>query len=141
MFTQKGSFIMKKSRTFRKSFVAAIAALCLAAPLAVMPVQVETSYAAEATYSAYQIFKGTLANNSLGNIEWGADVSLTTEEETALLEALKNESNYFAGCTTAKSIAEVLSTGNTEADKVNVIKTGGDIGNQAKEFKFTYPAA
>ena len=45
MFTQKGSFIMKKSRTFRKSFVAAIAALCLAAPLAVMPVQVETSYA------------------------------------------------------------------------------------------------
>jgi len=30
---------------------------------------------------------------------------------------------------------------NTEADKINVIKTGGEIGNEAKEFKFTYPAA
>ncbi|MBE6841949.1 MAG: isopeptide-forming domain-containing fimbrial protein [Ruminococcus sp.] len=120
MFTQKGSFIMKKSRTFRKSFVAAIAALCLAAPLAVMPVQVETSYADDATstatttYKAYQIFEGTFANDSLGDIQWGADVN--TE---GLIDSIKGlevgGTTPFVNVKEAKDVAEALGTENNSA--------------------------
>lgn len=111
MFTQKGSFIMKKSRTFRKSFVAAIAALCLAVPLAVMPVQVETSYAdgtetATTTYKAYQIFKGTYADGSLGNIDWGDDVNTN-----GLIEAIKTLGGTFTNVGSAKDVAVALGSG------------------------------
>ncbi len=119
MFTQKGSFIMKKSRTFRKSFVVAIAALCLAAPLAVMPVQVETSYADGAettttTYKAYQIFSGTLdGDNVLGDIKWGVAVNLSDEE--ALKNAIKQIPG-FGDISDAKSVAKVLGTTNDNSD-------------------------
>lgn len=87
MFTQKGSFIMKKSRTFRKSFVAAIAALCLAAPLAVMPMTVSADTTINVTptdkadhiYKAYQVFSGTYADGVLGQIEWGSGINTSAD--------------------------------------------------------------
>lgn len=56
------------------------------------------------TYTAYQIFKGTQAEDSaeLGNIEWGKDV-----DHEGILAGL--DETVFAGCTSAADVAGVIS--------------------------------
>lgn len=125
MFTQKGSFIMKKSRTFRKSFVAAIAALCLAAPLTVMPMTVsaDTTYSITITatdsatthkYVAYQIFKGDLSGTVLSNIQWGDGVDSSKLELTKLNGALGLTGNaeLTTEKLTASNVAKLLTNDN-----------------------------
>lgn len=126
MFTQKGSFIMKKSRTFRKSFVAAIAALCLAAPLAVMPMTVsaDTTYSITITatdsatthkYVAYQIFSGDLSvegtEKVLSDIEWGSDVNV---EKITIQELCPVLGDNDLTEKTASKVAEKLTNNNSE---------------------------
>lgn len=67
------------------------------------------------TYTAYQIFSGTISDNKLVDIEWGSGV-----DSVALLAALQTasfdmdsdsataEEKIFAGCTTAEGVAAVL---------------------------------
>ena len=78
-------------------------------------------------YTAYQVFKGDLAETKnddgnvtkkvLSNIEWGEGV-----DGDALLKALQDDENYgtaFTDCTDAASVAEVLGnyTSNSEVIK------------------------
>lgn len=125
MFTQKGSFIMKKSRTFRKSFVAAIAALCLAAPLAVMPMTVsaDTSISITATdkadhdYKAYQVFSGTYANGVLGQIEWGSGIDTSVDGFDAAMQAFTG----LSGDVKAADVASKLTDTNKAKEFAKII--------------------
>lgn len=54
------------------------------------------------TYTAYQVFKGTWADNVLSHIEWGDGV-----DGDGILAALAGNP-AFAGCTTAADVAKVL---------------------------------
>lgn len=132
MFTQKGSFIMKKSRTFRKSFVAAIAALCLAAPLTVMPVSAYNITVNKPTtnpdnvvhtYEAYQIFAGDYNDNVLSNIKWGTGVDTTKSVGgVTLISAIQaitvNGGTPFAGLDEASEIANKLSENQSKDNDV-----------------------
>ena len=114
---------MKKSRTFRKSFVAAIAALCLTAPLAVMPVSAYNITVNKPTtnpdnvahtYEAYQIFAGDYNDNVLSNIKWGTGVDTTRNVDgKTLISAIQaitvNGGTPFVGLDEASEIANKLS--------------------------------
>jgi len=85
---------MKNTKKFAAFVASILAVACMAAPMA-------TSFSADAasitltstgatvdhTYSAYQIFTGTLADGKLGDLKWGANVgtyngsSVTTGDE------------------------------------------------------------
>ena len=54
------------------------------------------------TYTAYQIFKGDIANGKLTNIEWGSGV-----DGAAVLTALNALASY-KDCKDAKDVADVL---------------------------------
>lgn len=119
---------MKKTRRFASLATAAILAACAVVPatMSALPVSAaDTTYsitvnndAAGHTYEAYQIFKGSLGtDNTLGNIEWGAGVNASADGFSAAIQAVKdkNGSTPFNGKTTAKEIAEVLSTNNADS--------------------------
>lgn len=119
---------MKKTRRFASLATAAILAACAVVPatMSALPVSAaDTTYsitvnndAANHTYEAYQIFKGSLGtDNTLGNIEWGAGVNSTATDFLTTIQAVKGANNTapFTGKTTAKEIAEVLSANNTDS--------------------------
>lgn len=119
---------MKKTRRFASLATAAILAACAVVPatMSALPVSAaDTTYsitvnndAAGHTYEAYQIFKGSLGtDNTLGNIEWGAGVNSTATDFLTKIQAVKGANNTapFTGKTTAKEIAEVLSTNNADS--------------------------
>lgn len=119
---------MKKTRRFASLATAAILAACAVVPatMSALPVSAaDTTYsitvnngAAGHTYEAYQIFKGSLGtDNTLGNIEWGAGVNSTATDFLTKIQAVKDKdgSTPFTGKTTAKEIAEVLSTNNADS--------------------------
>ncbi|MBR3631291.1 MAG: isopeptide-forming domain-containing fimbrial protein, partial [Oscillospiraceae bacterium] len=114
----------------KRNYVAAIllaSLMATSAGLATMPVSAadytititnpakETNPAKDTathTYSAYQVFKGTLTGNgedaTLSDVAWGEGV-----DGAALLTALKSstafgETNPFAACTTASDVANVI---------------------------------
>lgn len=77
------------------------------------------------TYSAYQIFSGTIegtgADKKLTGIDWGANVTNTA----GLLNALKTSTAFktgddfdFAGANSAADVARILGTLSNNADKV-----------------------
>jgi LPXTG-motif cell wall-anchored protein len=63
------------------------------------------------TYSAYQIFSGTLSDTTLTNIDWGTGVD---NADHALLAEIKKISG-FSNCTDAKTVAEVLATAQNDS--------------------------
>lgn len=66
----------------------------------------------EHTYTAYQIFSGTLqTDGSLTGLDWGTGIN-----GSAFLTALKTASSKFDACTDAASVAAVLEANNDLAD-------------------------
>ena len=66
----------------------------------------------EHTYTAYQVFSGTLqTDGSLTGLDWGTGIN-----GSAFLTALKTASSKFDGCTDAASVAAVLEANNDLAD-------------------------
>ncbi len=67
------------------------------------------------TFSAYQIFSGTVEGNELTSIAWGSGV-----KEESLLTALQSlsvgEQTPFSACTTAAQVAAVLADSTEDAD-------------------------
>lgn len=74
------------------------------------------------TYSAYQVFKGTLNSEGvLSDIDWGTGV-----DSDGLLSALKSStdsslSGKFSDCTTAAQVAKVLSDNNADGTENSAI--------------------
>lgn len=126
---------MNKMKKFASIATAVLMTACMAAPMTMSL----TSSAATITikndladheYEAYQIFKGTLADGVLSNIEWGTGVDNTSD---ALLNAIKtisiNSTTPFSACNNAEDVAKVLSDA---ADQVTTAtKTDMEI---TKEF-------
>lgn len=111
--------------TKRSKRVAAFAAAVMMVTCAAVPMGSMTASAADYTitindttaghnYEAYQIFKGTLADGVLGNIEWGTGVDkINAVNGKTLLEAvqaitLTDNSTPFADCATANDVATKL---------------------------------
>ena len=89
------------------------------------------------TYAAYQVFSGDLSGNVLSNVEWGSGVNGST-----LLTALQADQtigSYFATCTTAADVANVLATSKTEGtsnfanDSANLDAFAAVVGNNLSE--------
>ncbi len=122
---------MKKSRMFRKSIVAAIAALCLTAPMAMMPMTASAytitvmkgSETSTLSYDAYQIFSGVYSNDVLGSIQWGSGIDSTkTADLLTAIKAIKDgENTPFSGCVTAEDVA--LKLGEYTTHDVTVVKS------------------
>lgn len=129
---KEGAFIMKNTK--RSKRVAAFAAAVMMVACAAVPMGSMTASAADYTitisdttaghsYEAYQIFKGTLADGVLGNIEWGSGVDTTkTVTDKTLLDAIKaiklNDSTTpFADCATANDVATKLAAAADAATK------------------------
>lgn len=125
---------MNKMKKFASIATAVLMTACMAAPMTMSL----TSSAATITinndlagheYEAYQIFKGTLADGVLSNIEWGSGVDNTND---ALLNDIKaisiNSTTPFSACTNVADVAKVLSDA---ADQVTGTKTDMEI---TKEF-------
>lgn len=102
---------MNKMKKFASIATAVLMTACMATP---MTMSFTTSAATitinnEATghtYEAYQIFKGTLSDGVLSNIDWGSGVDDT---KTADLLTAINDIFGFENCTDAVSVAKVLS--------------------------------
>lgn len=99
---------MKTTRKLTTLLLALVMLFTLALGASAATVTNNTSH----PYKAYQIFKGTQADNSpaLGDVEWGADI-----DGTKFLAALqaddrfkKDETNIFVSCTTAMDVASAL---------------------------------
>lgn len=108
---------MKKTRRFASLATAAILAACAVVPatMSALPVSAQTvtitqatgNAEADHTYSAYQIFKGTVVDGALTGIDWNKDIV----NDGALLTALKGDTQlgkYFANCTSAAEVAAAL---------------------------------
>lgn len=111
---------MKKTRRFASLATAAILAACAVVPatMSALPVSAQTititqsaanaTATASHTYSAYQIFTGTVDDTSkLTRIDWNSNVV----DAAALLAALKADAQlgtYFENCTTAAEVAAAL---------------------------------
>ncbi len=108
---------MKKTRRFASLATAAILAACAVVPatMSALPVSAQTVTITQATgnaeanhtYSAYQIFKGTVVDGALTGIDWNKDIV----NDGALLTALKGDTQlktYFANCTSAAEVAAAL---------------------------------
>ena len=108
---------MKKTRRFASLATPAILAACAVVPatMSALPVSAQTVTITQATgnaeanhtYSAYQIFKGTVVDGALTGIDWNKDIV----NDGALLTALKGDTQlgkYFANCTTAAEVAAAL---------------------------------
>ena len=108
---------MKKTRRFASLATAAILAACAVVPatMSALPVSAQTVTITQATgnaeanhtYSAYQIFKGTVVDGALTGIDWNKDIV----NDGALLTALKGDTQlgkYFENCTTAAEVAAAL---------------------------------
>lgn len=115
---------MKNFKKISAAIAATLMAATLTAPMAItssaaditISQPVGTATNVTHTYEAYQIFKGTLADGVLSNIEWGNGVvaSKTVGEVTTnLIDEIKaikiGETIPFSACAEAKDVADVLS--------------------------------
>ena len=114
-----------------KRMAGVLLALVMALALTVPAFGATVENATDHTYEAYQIFKGTQAESSapLGDVEWGSGI-----QGDAFLTALKaddrfnvGDANIFASCTTAASVAKVLSG---YGDKSDVAKAFANVAAQ-----------
>lgn len=64
------------------------------------------------TYSAYQIFKGTLSAGTLTDIDWGTGV-----DGASLLTELKKEI-AFSSCNSAEDVAEIIGTFGNDSESL-----------------------
>lgn len=121
-----------------KRFTAAIAATLMAASLSVPMAMTAsagtisvgdpaTGYTGDSsvhTYKAYQIFKGTLSDTVLSDIEWGNGVnSATAVDGKTLLESIKEltkevesaSTTPFSACESAADVADILAEENDDS--------------------------
>ncbi len=119
---------MKNSRKFTAMVAALALAACSVAPMAAsfsasaadITISNINGDTATHTYGAYQIFKGTLANGKLSDIDWGAGIDST--QNANLMTDIKaisvNSANPFAACTDAESVADELAKISAKDDAV-----------------------
>ena len=91
---------------------------------------------ADHTYSAYQIFKGTVVDGALTGIDWNKDIV----NDGALLTALKGDTQlgkYFANCTSAAEVAAALNAkvaGTEEGTETSVFANNGALTQHFAEL-------
>lgn len=113
-----------------KKLASLLLALVMVLSLATTVFAANISNATNHSYSAYQIFSGTQAENSvpLGDVEWGsginADDFLAELKADARFNVGASNANIFSSCTTAVDVAAVL--GNY-ADKSDVAKAFANV--------------
>ena len=96
-----------------KKLLAALLAVSMLCAMAV-PALAATEDITNHSFSAFQIFKGDVKDNTLSNVEWGTGI-----KQDALLTKLTTDlSAYFPGITTTSTAAEVAAKMNgwTETD-------------------------
>lgn len=137
---------MKKTRRFTSLATAAILAACAVVPatMSALPVSAQTvtitqatgNAEADHTYSAYQIFKGTVVDGALTGIDWNKDIV----NDGALLTALKGDTQlgkYFANCTSAAEVAAALNAkvaGTEEGTETSVFANNGALTQHFAEL-------
>ena len=137
---------MKKTRRFASLATAAILAACAVVPatMSALPVIAQTvtitqatgNAEADHTYSAYQIFKGTVVDGALTGIDWNKDIV----NDGALLTALKGDTQlgkYFANCTSAAEVAAALNAkvaGTEEGTETSVFANNGALTQHFAEL-------
>lgn len=137
---------MKKTRRFASLATAAILAACVVVPatMSALPVSAQTvtitqatgNAEADHTYSAYQIFKGTVVDGALTGIDWNKDIV----NDGALLTALKGDTQlgkYFANCTSAAEVAAALNAkvaGTEEGTETSVFANNGALTQHFAEL-------
>lgn len=137
---------MKKTRRFASLATAAILAACAVVPatMSALPVSAQTvtitqateNAKADHTYSAYQIFKGTVVDGALTGIDWNKDIV----NADALLTALKGDTQlgkYFANCTSAAEVAAALNAkvaGTEEGTETSVFANNGALTQHFAEL-------
>lgn len=83
------------------------------------------------TYEAYQVFKGTISNDKLVEIDWGTGV-----KKDELLSALKADAtigSLFANASDAEDVAEIISENTFTAANVDIFAqiVGDNLGTTA----------
>lgn len=137
---------MKKTRRFASLATAAILAACAVVPatMSALPISAQTvtitqatgNAEADHTYSAYQIFKGTVVDGALTGIDWNKDIV----NDGALLTALKGDTQlgkYFANCTSAAEVAAALNAkvaGTEEGTETSVFANNGALTQHFAEL-------
>lgn len=137
---------MKKTRRFASLATAAILVACAVVPatMSALPVSAQTvtitqatgNAEADHTYSAYQIFKGTVVDGALTGIDWNKDIV----NDGALLTALKGDTQlgkYFANCTSAAEVAAALNAkvaGTEEGTETSVFANNGALTQHFAEL-------
>ena len=137
---------MKKTRRFASLATAAILAACAVVPatMSALPVSAQTvtitqatgNAEADHTYSAYQLFKGTVVDGALTGIDWNKDIV----NDGALLTALKGDTQlgkYFANCTSAAEVAAALNAkvaGTEEGTETSVFANNGALTQHFAEL-------
>lgn len=137
---------MKKTRRFASLATAAILAACAVVPatMSALPVSAQTvtitqatgNAEADHTYSAYQIFKGTVVDGALTEIDWNKDIV----NDGALLDALKADTQlktYFGNCTSAAEVAAALNAkvaGTEEGTETSVFANNGALTQHFAEL-------
>lgn len=138
---------MKKTRRFASLATAAILAACAVVPatMSALPVSAQTvtitqatgNAEADHTYSAYQIFTGTVdSDGALTGINWNNEIV----DADALLTALKDDAQlgkYFANCTSAAEVAAALNAkvaGTEEGTETSVFANNGALTQHFAEL-------
>ena len=94
-----------------------MAAVLTAAAFAANVTVPSTGIIAGHTFTAFQIFSGRQENGVLSDVNWGDGI-----DSAAFLAALKTDADYsslFISCTTAETVAVVLSENNTNTALAN----------------------
>lgn len=133
---------MKNTRKFAAMMAALTLSACSIAPMissaASAPaghvITIANSDKANHTYEAYQIFSGTYNadDENLTNIQWGTGVN-----GTGIISDLKIDptlKGYFANCTSAQDVANVLDTKVTDAETDTQKKVFEDDSDLTQDF-------
>lgn len=133
---------MKNTRKFAAMMAALTLSACSIAPMissaASAPaghvITIANSDKANHTYEAYQIFSGTYNadDENLTNIQWGTGVN-----GTGIISDLKIDptlKGYFANCTSAQDVANVLDTEVTDAETDTQRKVFEDDSDLTQDF-------
>lgn len=133
---------MKNTRKFAAMMAALTLSACSIAPMissaapasAGHVITIANSDKANHTYEAYQIFSGTYNadDENLTNIQWGTGVN-----GTGIISDLKIDptlKGYFANCTSAQDVANVLDTKVTDAETDTQRKVFEDDSDLTQDF-------
>lgn len=121
-----------------KKLLALLMAVLMVMGLATTAMAGSITNETDRVYHAYQIFKGTQANNSvqLGDVEWGTGIN-----SEAFLAALKNSDsfkvdgkNVFDECTTAQDVADKL---NGKTDKSDFAQAFANLAEKHRTGDYT----